>query len=395
MATVYLHIGMPKTGTTAIQNFMALNRDLLAEKGVSYPDMGFHYPGRGYNRNAFFLHGEGYNAEGAERCDWREKPEYPEGMKQLSELGRKFETIVISDEGNWWGGVRRKKFWPMLKQDMDAAGLELKVIVYLRRQEDFAQSHYEQRVKEGFTHSFEEYLVWKDRAEYPFDYEATLAKIAESVGSENIIVRVYEKGQFQGEEHTIFSDFLEIFGLKMADGFELENTVRNVSLEGDALELRRALNRVPEMRGVSHRLTLDLKRVQEIEDYAWKRGQEMYFASEDAFEAFKARYAEGNAAVARKYLGREDGKLFQKESHALTPHVYNEKLLVEELSVLLAYNIIEREKTEKALKDECAKQRAELKALKKELRDTKKEIQQDLLWFRAKRKARHLMGKDK
>ncbi len=37
MTTVYLHIGIPKTGTTSIQSFLFNNRDQLLEAGILYP----------------------------------------------------------------------------------------------------------------------------------------------------------------------------------------------------------------------------------------------------------------------------------------------------------------------------------------------------------------------
>ncbi|MHC4843870.1 MAG: hypothetical protein ACYTEE_08730, partial [Planctomycetota bacterium] len=34
---LYIHIGMPKTATTALQQFFAYNKDLLCKKGISFP----------------------------------------------------------------------------------------------------------------------------------------------------------------------------------------------------------------------------------------------------------------------------------------------------------------------------------------------------------------------
>lgn len=38
MATVYLHIGMPKTGTTFIQKTLRKNNGILKKQGYIYPD---------------------------------------------------------------------------------------------------------------------------------------------------------------------------------------------------------------------------------------------------------------------------------------------------------------------------------------------------------------------
>ena len=35
--TIYLHIGVSKTGTTSIQRFLYKNRELLKDKGILYP----------------------------------------------------------------------------------------------------------------------------------------------------------------------------------------------------------------------------------------------------------------------------------------------------------------------------------------------------------------------
>ena len=45
MPTLYLHIGTPKTGTTALQNFLPANEEVLEQHGICYPDFGFRYTG--------------------------------------------------------------------------------------------------------------------------------------------------------------------------------------------------------------------------------------------------------------------------------------------------------------------------------------------------------------
>ena len=55
MAKAYLHIGMPKTGTTAIQCFLRDNREELKKQGFCYPDFGYAYPKVGAHRNGYFV----------------------------------------------------------------------------------------------------------------------------------------------------------------------------------------------------------------------------------------------------------------------------------------------------------------------------------------------------
>ncbi len=46
--TLYIHIGLPKTGTSAIQEFLTLNRKELLNHGILYPEeciiKNAHYP---------------------------------------------------------------------------------------------------------------------------------------------------------------------------------------------------------------------------------------------------------------------------------------------------------------------------------------------------------------
>ena len=65
MRTIYLHIGMPKTGTSAIQYFLSANQALLEEKGLIYRQMPWHYPGHTDRRNAHFLTGSIRDQNGA------------------------------------------------------------------------------------------------------------------------------------------------------------------------------------------------------------------------------------------------------------------------------------------------------------------------------------------
>ena len=45
MKALHIHIGAPKTATTAIQFFCSENAEVLARKGFCYPIFPFSYPG--------------------------------------------------------------------------------------------------------------------------------------------------------------------------------------------------------------------------------------------------------------------------------------------------------------------------------------------------------------
>ena len=60
---------------------------------------------------------------------------------------------------------------------------------------------------------------------------------------ENIIVRRYGKRYFKN--HSIYDDFLDIFGLAPTDEYTISTFERNARLSGNTNEIQRILNSVP------------------------------------------------------------------------------------------------------------------------------------------------------
>ena len=75
---LYLHIGMPKTGTSSLQVFLMQNEEALAQYGVAYPMMPGRYPMISPSRNAHFLIGKLTDEQG------REDPAQTENMIKKS-----------------------------------------------------------------------------------------------------------------------------------------------------------------------------------------------------------------------------------------------------------------------------------------------------------------------
>ena len=191
MSTVYLHLGMPKTATTALQRFFFKNREVLNQRGVGYPIMPFHFEHVPDARNAHFLVLFNEN---------KEAPEWKEGFSVLKEEAKTYDKILMSDE-RLWSVQRKKGFWRNVKKGFSDAGLDIKIIVYLRRQDEQVESHWNQKVKEPKTHMSEIFAEYMEKGMHnymPFRYAKALKRIAKHIGKENIIVRAFEKRQFEG-----------------------------------------------------------------------------------------------------------------------------------------------------------------------------------------------------
>ena len=177
MATLYIHIGTPKTGSTSIQNFLKMNEQAL------------------------------------------EQSIYQKGFDIIQQYAKNAEKLVITEESIWIRQYRRKDFWHNVKKDAKEAGCDIKVIVYIRRQDLYAQALWNQSVKyvpirvPRMGKTFSEFLKSKAFEDRHADYYQTLSEIAQCIGKENIIVRVFEKEMFIRSKCGIYEDFMNAIGL--------------------------------------------------------------------------------------------------------------------------------------------------------------------------------------
>lgn len=348
MKTVYLHIGTPKTGTTAIQYFCRKNNNLLQQLGFCYPDLGYRYPNKGRNRNAHFWFGKVYD-ENNTRDRKEEKRIRKEGMEKIQELLDQYPNIILSDEHFWNAPKMDSSAWMKLRKQIEKMGAVLKVIVYLRRQDQVVQSYWSQRVKEGLELSFEEYIRTGKYEYFQLDYEERLTMLAEVLEQENVIVRCYEKGQYKGKSKDICSDFLDIFGIEFTEEFAKNDTVRNLSLHSDYLEIRRIFNYEKSCKRDSNLSKILLKeQAEQWEENAFSFQKGTYF-SKQSQAAFLEQYQNGNQMVAKVFLGRPDGILFYDEYRNTEQKLitYNIENLVQ-----ICGRIIERQEEEMTVLEE-------------------------------------------
>lgn len=372
MTTVFLHIGLTKTGTTAIQNFLRTNDAILARHGICFPDMGYKYPGVNPNRNAHFLVSS-YDTEPVAE-HFTPLDEYLPSLDRLTALSKSYDKILLTDELIWRICNQHKDFLPTITHDLACRGMQLKVIVYLRRQDEFIQSRYRQRMKAGETFSFYEFLDTLHTDSYPLDFYSAVNMISDVIGRDHLIIRIYEKQQYKGEEHTLCSDFLDIFGLSVSDGFIEQKKRMNRSLQGTYLEIRRTLNALPQNIKETPVLAKSIREMQENEHGPKKSSKQTLFHFDDQ-KRFLEQFRESNSRLAREYLGRSDGMLFYEPLEELpyeqsgTDELLQDTLLVfgRAIQILNQKNNelkIRTEKLEKEISKNCLMNQIK-KALKK------------------------------
>ncbi len=386
MATVYLHVGLPKTGTTALQRFLWDNEEALLRHGISYPHMEYKYKGVGFYRNGHFLLAPFVDADGKQYHD-RPCREFDEAMDKVQALSSQCEKIILSDEIIWRTRWKWENYWEKIRDAFAARGLKVKVIVYLRRQDLWTESFWAQMVKGGgSTHTFAEFLELFLQNTCYVDYYDYMNHLSPILGRENLIIRIYERGQFHGKEGTLHSDFLDLFGLSL-DGFQVEGEIQNTRMDGAYLELRRILNGIQES-GAGRKVIQDSLYAAQTEDPL--EGHFSYFTPEGK-RAYMERFEKDNEKLAREYLGREDGVLFF-EPLAPDPRLcVTDRQLLEAAVRAYGHMADQLAQENKALRTELKKQ------LKTEVRQVKSDVRslrEDVIWYRLKRKARHVFGKE-
>ena len=290
MRTLYVHIGTPKTATTSIQMFCVENQKVLNKQSYSYPLLDFVYPHVAHRRNGHFLVGWVYKPGGQEDVE-KEQELWEKGLAMIHQEFEKYDNVILSDENIWHSSNGRKfPFWAKLMQDAKEHDYQVKVIVYIRRQDGLANSWLSQQVKEG----------WNTNATIKWDsFQRKTRKVVFN--------------------YTIFSDFLEAIGVDYTDDFKITEEEANRSLTGNSQEILRIVNTVlPDDDQVR---TLVRQAAQDCENYKDPQNNFIMF-SEEEFNKFMGRYEKWNKALAKDYLD-QDEPLFdmkRKEGERWTPN---------------------------------------------------------------------------
>lgn len=292
--TLILHIGMGKTGTTAIQNALWDNREILAREGVTYPTVGTVAKAHHLitpRCPPFLMH-----------TGWRFL-EVDEWAPMLAEAGT--GTIIMSSELIVWAEPHQvASFCAALLEHFD-----VKIAIYLRRQDNALMAGYNQMIKTGTQVATVDQLIGRQLDRH--DYLAKIWPWEKALGAQNIIVVPYERGQFH--KGDLVDDFLlKVLGMERPEGFAVTNEKNlNPRFSRAAMEYKRAINNLIRDPGQSERYNPLISRYSERTD----AGSGAIFHEHDlltpAQRAQVMRICEpGNAYIARKFMGREDGMLF-------------------------------------------------------------------------------------
>ena len=304
---VTVHIGMQKTGSTAVQQYLDVNRDVLAGRGLLFPRA---LGQRNQQLLPIIAHGSDEISAIHRRMRMTEPDEVRQRVAKATRRTRRLisrfkpEHMVLSSEqlsSEARSPQRIARFAAWVRQFDE----QPRIVVYLRRQDLWFVSRYSMAIMHGSTDP----LVVPDPAHTGtgsiYDYRTMIDRWAAEFGSEQVTVRVFERGQLvNGDAAT---DFLHTLGRPDLAGLDHPGSP-NTKLDADVLEFVRRLNQhIP--RFVDGTLNPRRLNLEVAIDQLPGSGLSWGLPQSQA-RAFQDRFAADNAAIARESLGRADGELF-------------------------------------------------------------------------------------
>lgn len=307
-STIYLHIGTQKTGTTTLQTVGRANRAALEKRGILYPES----PGTTNHIGLTLFATGGVGSRDLMRDAGLHSADEA-ALYQAALPARLRAEITASGCKKVWlsnehlsSRVRHAQQLVPLADMLAELAEEVRVVIYLRHQPEYYLSTYSMTIKAG---SSNEILPPQSEREYYYNYEKMLNVWADAFGDSAITVRVFERPMMKNGD--VVDDLFAIMGIERGDDLEIP-TVLNPSLDARVLQFLRLFRQhVP--RYVNDVLNPDHGDVTKALE-AISTGPKFRVAAV-TMQRIATMFAPSNARVARRFLGREDGRLFAEVTY--------------------------------------------------------------------------------
>ena len=192
---VFLHIGGAKCGSSAIQAYLARNRDMLAGRGLAVPGIALDFASDTTGEQIWFF-------------------EDAMTAGDLSLIATKFRALLNAVERKGFRDVvvsaenicNHPSLAPFLAETLSDA--EVKVVFYVRRQDDFLISSWQQWNLKRFD-SVESFLT--ARMGQDARWLTMITPWAEAFGDASITVRPFLRSRLRNGD--VIDDFFDVIGV--------------------------------------------------------------------------------------------------------------------------------------------------------------------------------------
>lgn len=309
MKTAYIHIGTHKTGSTSIQYFLFKNREKLKEQGFLYPLSGIPQKnlfGQHHLAVAFLEHLQ-LNTYNPNAGGWEEfiteAHSFPE------------QNIIISSENFC---LPRFDLEQIYKIKYYLSQYTVKIVVYLRRQDDYLISKYRQFISSNkYSNSFEQFII---EQKWLIDYHQILEPWQKVFGITNMIVKLFEPEQLN---NNLIDNFLDTINypenrseLIKTSQQAISPSIKHTNFKYYSYQImQQYFSFTPKQYQNKYLIKLNSKLnkilpinklINKIPDFILSS---QLISVEERIELMK-EFEESNQKVAREYLARTNGKLF-------------------------------------------------------------------------------------
>ncbi|MGQ8366926.1 hypothetical protein [Glaciecola sp. 1036] len=289
-----LHIGLPKTGTSSIQSFCCRYYDYLQENKILYPKTGMQGQAHHLFARAVCM------PEKKMTMNWIREADVKRLIEDLVEevSNSSPDTVLLSSEA--YGDV---SILSELVNKLKETNLfhNFSVVVYLRRQDEYLEAKYSTDRRAALTSVAPEEYFKQHNGDV--EYLWLLDQLEAIFGLQNVKVGIFEKTS--GGKNLLEEFFEDKINIPIKTDFDTNITV-NTRLTRDALTFLEKIREMEYFDQISNEL------IHILEDWSSNQVERFkYFSSYDLRKSVLDSQAENNATIAKKFLGRENGVLFQ------------------------------------------------------------------------------------
>ena len=300
-----IHAGYPKTGTSALQTFLALNRERLLEEGFDYPTLGDpkniskaaggHTTSGNAVRLAKSLLPVAHDVHGRWSQLREERRNHVDQVRWALNQSPAESLILSSEYFFLWSPDEYRQ----LLTGLARTNLQLRLVTYIREQMEDVVSAYVQAIKGGEIRGNPAFKLGPKSRGFYDQYFDTQEMVT---GREQISVRVYDRARLI--RNDIGADFLDALGTNDLTGFEFPARDTNSGLSPAMVALKQSLNGM--VSGAAFHQ--EFARIATLIPGATKMSYNLLPA--DIVSMARASFVQANERVMKRYLPDQQGPLF-------------------------------------------------------------------------------------
>ncbi len=287
MKTIYLHIGIGKTGTSSIQQHLANYHKEYLLNDLRYIQCTGGITGDGHQNFAksFIFDVPDYMHISDQVMNSRDE------VKSELVCASEKNILLSSENFQLASPLEIKKYFLSINQDY-----KFKIILFVRSQEELAESEYNQIVKVRLEkRSFFNYI----NSEFDGDFMRLASEWEGVFGRENLMCKIYD-----AKQKTAINDLLDCISGPNPSYTKNKNTahsIENTSLGISALTIKRMINRLSADN--SSNMHIELPKV--IVDLIGLNDCPALMMDSNQAKQFRLRFKKSNIQFSKRYLGKK------------------------------------------------------------------------------------------